>query len=258
MTPAASLADALLLEPAGVIAFVGAGGKTTAILRLARELVAAGVRTIATTTTRVGDSMSAALPFVDAGADEVYSRLDGALAERGCVFLAGEKGEDGKFQGPSPHLLNRMAADRPHDIILVEADGSRGKSLKAPAGHEPVIPESAGLVVPVAGLDAIGRRVDEASVHRPSLVSRMHAGDLVTPALIAAVVTSDRGGLKNVPAAATVRPLLTKAGRAHGSDALAAAESILALADGRIERVVISDVATPEFAFLERDKSGKS
>ena len=200
--------------------------------------------------------MSEALPLVDASAGGLGTHLDDALAGRGCVFLTAGRADDGKFLGPKPHVLDRLAASRPDDVILVEADGARGRSLKAPADHEPVIPESTGLVVPVAGLDALGRQVDETCVHRPAIVSRMHVSDVVTPALIAALVTSDRGGLKNVPAAAAVRPLLTKAEGARRPHAVAAATLILAAAGGRIGRVVVSDVASSEFAFLERKPEG--
>ena len=81
---------------------MGAGGKTTAILRLAAELVALGRRTIATTTTRVGRSMSDVLPVVDATGGNVAVRLDRVLAERGHAFLTGGRDVDGKLVGVEP------------------------------------------------------------------------------------------------------------------------------------------------------------
>ncbi len=54
--------------------------------------------------------------------------------------------------------LGREALDAIHgaglfDSILVEADGARGKPLKAPAPHEPVLPSRADCVVAVVGAE---------------------------------------------------------------------------------------------------------
>ena len=46
-------------------------------------------------------------------------------------------------------------------VVLVEADAPRGRSLKVPAPHEPVIPASTTLVVVVCALDALGQPLDE-------------------------------------------------------------------------------------------------
>jgi molybdenum cofactor cytidylyltransferase len=249
--PATSLCDAVLPERAGLVAFVGAGGKTTAILRLAAELAALGRRAVATTTTRVGSSMSSALPVVDATEGNVAAKLERALVERGGAFLTGGRGADGKFVGVESRLLEGLVAARPADAFLVEADGSKGRALKAPAEHEPVIPATASLVVPVVGLDALGKPLDETVAHRPELVSMLHPGDFVTPELIATLMVSERGGLKGVPPRAAVRPLLNRARGTDRTVAIDLARSILVGARGRVNRVVVSDIPADQFSFFE-------
>jgi probable selenium-dependent hydroxylase accessory protein YqeC len=58
------------------------------------------------------------------------------------------------------------ALARRADLVLVEADGARGRSLKVPAEHEPVVPASARLLVVVCALDVLGAVLDEERVHR--------------------------------------------------------------------------------------------
>ena len=59
--------------------------------------------------------------------------------------------EDGKLVGLGREALDAIHRAGLFDIILVEADGSRGKPLKAPAPHEPVLPSKAACVVAVVG-----------------------------------------------------------------------------------------------------------
>ncbi len=56
--------------------------------------------------------------------------------------------------------------------LLVEADGSRQKPLKAWAEHEPAVPAFADQVVQVAGLSALGKPLQEEHVHRVEIFSR--------------------------------------------------------------------------------------
>ena len=54
-----------------------------------------------------------------------------------------------------------------YDVVIVEADGSRGLPLKCPGDQEPVIPDGTDLVIGVAGATAIGQTFREApAAHR--------------------------------------------------------------------------------------------
>ncbi len=149
--------------------------------------------------------------------------------------------EQDKVQGVSPVLLDRIAAHPAVDAVIVEADGSRRLPFKAPAPHEPVIPTSATIVVPLAGLDVLGQPLDADHVHRPQLVAELTGaalGDPVTPAMIAAVLAHPQGGARGVPPNARLIPFLNKA---EDEATLAAAREIarLLLKTPRIDSVLI-------------------
>lgn len=84
--------------------------------------------------------------------------------------------EGGKALGLQASVVD--AAAKAWDLVLCEADGARRLPLKAPAGHEPLVPPSSSLVVALMGLDAIGRPLDEAYVCRAELVARICGGPL--------------------------------------------------------------------------------
>ena len=150
---AASLSEALGLRGGALVAFVGGGGKTTAILRIASELRAGGLSILASTTTKVGPSIAAAMPVVEpACAGLGVAEIAAAVARHGAAFVAGGRDPNGKYRGVDPSLLDRLSEAGAADVILVEADGSRQRPLKAPAAHEPVVPSRTSLVVGCTGV----------------------------------------------------------------------------------------------------------
>lgn len=160
-----TMSEALQI-PRGVTAFVGGGGKTTAIARLARELSAYG-RVLIATTTRIYPPEHPILFDPDEDA------LREAFRHHAIVAVGSACGEK---LGPPKNLPALCALS---DYALIEADGARGLPLKAPAAHEPVIPENAQMVVAVAGIDGIGRPVSAA--HRPERYAALIGKSLEAP-----------------------------------------------------------------------------
>jgi probable selenium-dependent hydroxylase accessory protein YqeC len=138
-----------LMAQSRFVSFVGAGGKSTLIEYIAAEGVRRGKRVAITTTTKIW----AREPYVlfDRGA-----RWQADLPEFARV---GKTVEDGKLTGLNPGEIWELAQS--YDLVLIEADGSKGKPLKYPADYEPVVPPFSDLVLVVAGLDAVSHRVDE-------------------------------------------------------------------------------------------------
>ena len=86
--------------------------------------------------------------------------------------------------------------------LLIEADGSRRKPLKAPSDHEPPIPKFVEAVVVVAGLSALGQPLSEHVVHRVEIFSRLSGlapGERITTEALRRVLANPAGGLKNIP-----------------------------------------------------------
>ena len=227
-----------------VVVLVGGGGKTTLMFRLADELAASGRRVVTTMTTRIFVGQMARAPGRLITEDEatLLAELPAALAAYHHVIVAGEViVEQDKVQGVPPALLDRIAAQPAVDALIVEADGSRRLPFKAPAAHEPVIPASATIVVPLVGLDVLGQMLDVEHVHRPQLVAELGGaalGDQITPSMIAAVLAHPQGGAKGVPLNARLIPFLNKV---EDEATLAAAQEIarLLLKEPRIDSVLI-------------------
>lgn len=194
-----------------VVAFVGGGGKSSAMFTLAQELVAAGFRVVTTTTTRIAAAQIASAPaFVPILDNRLpLAPIAAALNAHGhCLLIGRETVEQGavyKRAGVDAAIIDALVA-RSETLglaaVLIEADGSRMLPFKAPAAHEPVLPQSMTLLVPVAGMDVIGQRLDAEHVHRPERIRALlgltaETADLrVTPAHVAAVLRSPDGGCK--------------------------------------------------------------
>jgi len=209
-----TLADALGVTGDDVVALVGGGGKTTAMFRLAREVVDRGGSAITTTTTRIFAAQIALAPASVPAADATHESVLAALAAHHHVLIIGATNpKDGKADGISLELFRHLRAWCPGVCMLNEADGSRMRPFKAPAAHEPVIPAETTLVVPVVGADVFGKILDADHVHRPELVSALSGAPLgapITPEIVARVLAHPEGGRKGVPLSARVVAMINK------------------------------------------------
>lgn len=208
------LADALSVTGHDVVALVGGGGKTTAMFRLAREIVEKGGCAITTTTTRIFAAQIALAPTHVPASEATRERVEGALAAHRHVLVVGATNpRDGKADGVALELFGRLREWFPDACLLNEADGSRMRPFKAPAEHEPVIPAETTLVVPVVGADVFGKPLDDDHVHRPERISALtgaRPGTPITPEIVARVLAHPEGGCKGVPAGARVEVLINK------------------------------------------------
>lgn len=191
-----------------IIALVGAGGKSSLLFRLGDELAAAGQATLLTATTRLWAAQANRAPFSLFSNHEPTLAFELPTSLRGygqALAMAGPAREPGKLAGLDLAVICRLAALDEVGAAVVEADGSRERPLKAPAAHEPLVPPCATHLIVVAGMAAVGRTLDEATVHRPELfaaLAGLRPGDLLTPQAIAAVLAHPDGGRKGCPAGA--------------------------------------------------------
>ncbi|MBF0497589.1 MAG: putative selenium-dependent hydroxylase accessory protein YqeC [Deltaproteobacteria bacterium] len=223
-----------------MICLIGAGGKTTLMFALARQLVRSGHRVVTTTTTRIfppEDHQSPALILAD-GVKDVRPAIHRALTHKGHITLAARLLAEGKLAGLDPEFLCRLYEDDAVDYLIIEADGAAGRSIKAPAAHEPVIPAGASLVIPLVGLDAVNRPMDDGLVfrldHFCSVVGKSR-GQIITPADVANLLTSPQGSLKNIPPQSRVIPFLNKSDVPGGP--VLARQVVAALAERRPESI---------------------
>ncbi|MCL4798678.1 MAG: putative selenium-dependent hydroxylase accessory protein YqeC [Burkholderiales bacterium] len=203
------LTAALGLERARLVALCGAGGKTTLMFALAREWAGAGERVLVTTTTKIARSEAAGpWPTVAAGSAEELLAHARRLFEQGggaLVAYAGAGRADGKLAGLAPELVDRLKPAACFDRILVEADGSARRPLKAPAAHEPVVPASSDAVIVVAGLNGLGRPLSADNLFRPEIWAQrtgLAPGAPISAESLAAIALEPEGLTKGCPARA--------------------------------------------------------
>jgi probable selenium-dependent hydroxylase accessory protein YqeC len=200
------------------VALVGGGGKTSAAGLLAREMAAAGGRVVVTTTTAMFHQELAAMGALVMEADEaaLAARLREALAGSRIVAVAHSPRERGKVAGLAPEVIDRLWTEGEVDCMIVEADGSRGMSLKAFAPHEPRVPAGATVIVQMAGLDVVGAPLTAQSVHRADELAaalRLPLGAVITPSVVADCLRGQLQRLHGVWQAARLVTLLNKADR---------------------------------------------
>jgi molybdenum cofactor cytidylyltransferase len=217
--------------------------------RLASELGRLGWRVVTSTTAKIwppSATQTEAL-VVESRADQALRSVEQALRRKHIITLASARSEpEGKLLGIDPDLIKLLATKA--DAVIVEADGARGLSLKAPAAHEPVVPAVTSLLVPVVGIDVVGQRLTAKSAHRPELVGEvagLRPGEPVTTSTLAKLLVHQRGALKGAPATCRVAPLVNKA---RGTSALGAARQVASLVKGHpaLWRVLIGTVASDD------------
>ncbi len=142
-----------------VVTVFGSGGKTALLTLLARQLSTKGARVLLSTSTKV-------YPFPYFPMEDDPSALKAAFEQSPVVFLGLKINAEGKYPGPEP--LDLAALRGLADFILIEGDGARRRPLKVHQPHDPVVPDGSDLAIMVLGASALGRIVDECSLHRLS------------------------------------------------------------------------------------------
>jgi len=194
------LPEAIRLKRGDGWAFVGAGGKTSAMFALAMELVPP---VLLTTTTHLGAWQAGlADEHIIIESVEALNQID--FNQPKSLLITGPAGEDNRLTGlPAEVLTLLFQRCREKTLpLLIEADGARQRPLKAPAAYEPVIPDWAQGVVVLAGLAGLGRPLDDENVHRPEIFSQLSGcelGELITADHLQRVLASRKGGLKGIP-----------------------------------------------------------
>jgi molybdenum cofactor cytidylyltransferase len=195
------------------MALVGSGGKTTALFQLARELLPP---VLVTTSTHLGEWQ---LAFADrhwiVTRPEDVARFAGQI--EGVTLFTGPPSGDQRVMGLDADSLAAVddLANMLGFPVLVEADGSRQRPLKAPGDDEPVIPSWVNQVVVTAGLLGLNQPLDASAVHRTARfaeISGLRVGEPVSEDALARALLHPRGGLKAIPERASRTLLLNQAG----------------------------------------------
>jgi probable selenium-dependent hydroxylase accessory protein YqeC len=216
-----SIREKLLPEGGGVVSLVGGGGKTTLMFRLAKEISEAGGAVLTTTTTKImmPEHRKSSHLIVSSRVEQVVAEAKDLLKDALHVTAGKEHAlSENKLIGFEPDAVGKFRESGLFDWIIVEADGAAQRPLKAPAAHEPVIPECSTHVVAVVGLDAIGQPLEEKWVFRSKLYSQMTGVPMnspITERSVADIILNREGLMKGSPSMATQCIFLNKAEEDH-------------------------------------------
>ena len=195
-----TLIQGIEINPTSCVAFVGAGGKTSAIFTLVDELQE---RTFISTTTHFSiEQLINSTYQWKVDSSENLNNIDFTLP--GSHIFVSSKVENDRVKGINLRILKKLQqiARRSHVPLLIEADGARRLPLKTPAEHEPVIPNWVDTVVVCCGLSVLGKPLSDEYVHRSDLVAKIihkEKGELIEVQDIVKVITHENGGIKSIP-----------------------------------------------------------
>ena len=197
------LVRAFGLRDSRVIALCGSGGKTGLMSALVDAFARdPSERILATTTTKFGSDEHCGPWRACRVADAAAIR---SLGERYATPVIAYRDLDvgrERLLGFSADTIDAVARDSGYTRMIIEADGSRRRPLKAPDGNEPVFPATADTVIAVAGLSGLGQQLNDAAVFRPerwSALTGQKADNPVTPDALARVIAHPDGLMRGAP-----------------------------------------------------------
>ncbi|MBI9098473.1 MAG: putative selenium-dependent hydroxylase accessory protein YqeC [Spirochaetaceae bacterium] len=242
-------------EEKQIISITGGGGKTSTLFTLAREL--ANFRVLLTTTTKI------LLPESSGLYDIVIEKNNERLLQLICskphknhivCGITSEKYPE-KLTGCSESFLNEVKEF--YDYILIEADGSAGKPIKAPAEHEPAVSQYSTMYIGVIGMDCLEKNGSSENVHRPELFSKIRnkrESELISVDDIIRLVNSPVGLFKGSSESGRKILLLNKGELLSESIGISMVDRIVEEADFPIEVVLNSYLKSDSVLYNRENK----
>lgn len=169
------------------------------MFNLANELQISGLKVITCSTTKIfppTNIQSPAIRLIHEDSD--LTGLQDAIDHFKHITV-GSSIQEGKLLGIDkkvPHLLAGIS-----DHVLIEADGAKGYSVKAPEAWEPVIADHSNLVIGVIGLDCLGKRANEDHIFRFERfqeITGIAYGEIITIDHLERLIHSNYGLFKSV------------------------------------------------------------
>lgn len=183
-----------------LISITGGGGKTTSMFRLGRELKKFGKKVLITTTTGIFTPQEGTYEKLILLEEDENDLNDLPIG----ITIIGSKidKKKKKLMGIDVGIIDEFFKNNLFDYIIVEADGSKRKSIKAPASHEPVIPSLTTKTIGVIGMDVVHKRIYEENVHRANIFANLtnsKLGDIINEDVIYNLIISKKGIFKGSP-----------------------------------------------------------
>lgn len=151
------------IKKGDVISITGAGGKTSLMFFLAKQLSKKG-KVLLTTTTKI---------YIPSKEKYEKMYINGLIVEGKDknIFVEGNSILEKKMTGLNYEEIEKRKEK--YDYIIIEADGSKEKILKGWNKTEPCIPRITTITIGVINVKAIGKKIDEINIHRLELFCKL-------------------------------------------------------------------------------------
>jgi probable selenium-dependent hydroxylase accessory protein YqeC len=225
----------------GIVSCVGAGGKKTTMFRLAEAH-----------TGRVGITATAHIEFFPkllkatnyiADENELFEAIKKDTSSKAIAFAKPSE-RFGRRAGVGLEVIQKFKDIGNFELLVIKADGARGRFIKAPAEHEPAIAPSTDTVIPILSAKVIGMQLTDEIAHRVEQISKitgLQEGEEIKKIDIARLLSSKEGALKNTGAARVI-PLINMVDDSElEKTAREAAKEALLLTD-RFDKVVLASM----------------
>lgn len=184
-----------------VISITGGGGKTSLMFALGKYS-SENVFTLLTTTTKIFPPKNNESPFnIIARPNDLIKQLKETSDLPSMVTAAKERTGE-KLSGYTPEDIAEIVLKSPVERTIIEADGSRGLSLKAYEEWEPPVPAITDCHFIIMGADILIEPLSPANVFRFDILKdkfSMQTGEYISFANCAATLSNREEYLKNSP-----------------------------------------------------------
>ena len=189
------LYEILNIKKYDINSIVGAGGKTTLMFKLANELKDKG-KVLVTTTTKIYKPNENEVDYLSIGKEE-YEFIKNNK-DYGIYAYGEDINKEHKLIGIEPNLVDDLK--NTFDYILIEADGSKRKDLKAWNENEPIICSVNNKYIGVLSLNTIDIEIINNNIHRVEeflTLTNSNIGEKVSLDILIEIIFNKKGLFKS-------------------------------------------------------------
>ncbi|QZY54048.1 selenium cofactor biosynthesis protein YqeC [Crassaminicella profunda] len=183
------------LKEKAIVSIVGAGGKTSLLFQLGKELKK-NHKVLLTTTTKIYVPQSHQYDFICTDENEF---LKVAKKNEKGIYVYGERvNAENKLTGLKEGQLDPLVND--FNYIFIEADGAKKKQIKGWNETEPVVYGKTTKTIGILDIQALGLKVCERNVHRSEAFCKMtqlKEGENITLEALLKIIVHPEGLFKN-------------------------------------------------------------
>lgn len=146
-----------------IITIVGAGGKTSLMYDIANKLKKFNKRVLITTTTKIYIPEKNFSDEFLVGSVDIFNAYN--PPKRSITVSGKDILNKIKYIGFSKEEIEYIHNKNIFDYIIIEGDGAKKKSLKAPKNFEPVVPKITNILLGVIGMDILDKKINKENIY---------------------------------------------------------------------------------------------